>query len=98
MPYINKPKRRSNDIGNIYDAERRKIYNSTRWRKLREWKFICNPLCEECLKLNKIVKAEDIHHIKSFMSVDDVSERTRLAYDFDNLQSLCKQCHQKKHN
>lgn len=99
MPTIYKPpKKHNNNLGNSYDAERRKIYNSERWRRLRAWKFICNPLCEECLKSNRIVKAVDIHHIISFMSTDNQEERLRLAYDFDNLQSLCKQCHQKKHN
>ena len=98
MPTINRPKKRTNRIGNTYDHERRKIYSSTRWKKLRAWKFTCNPLCEDCEEQGKITPAEDIHHIKSFMSTDDPDERIRLAYDFDNLQSLCKKCHQKKHN
>lgn len=99
MPNIYKPqkkkKRRSNDF---YDIERRKIYNSIRWRKLREWKFVCDPLCEICKKEGKIIPAEDIHHIISFMSTDDPVCRERLAYDYDNLMSLCKRCHQKIHN
>lgn len=98
MPTINKPKRSSDRIGNSYDAERRKIYSSERWRKLRGWKFTVDPLCEECLKVGFVIQAEDIHHIKSFMSTDDLCERIRLAYDIENLQSLCKKCHQKKHN
>ncbi|WP_370567588.1 HNH endonuclease [Dysgonomonas sp. Marseille-P4677] len=36
--------------------------------------------------------------MKSFMSTDDPEERMRLAFDYENLQSLCKKCHQKKHN
>lgn len=98
MPTIYKPKRRQNKEGNFYDAERRKIYSSERWRKLRAWKFTCNPLCEDCEELGLTVPAEDIHHKKSFMSVDDPNEKLMLAYDFDNLRSLCKKCHQKKHN
>ncbi|EEF91931.1 hypothetical protein BACCELL_00400 [Bacteroides cellulosilyticus DSM 14838] len=47
---------------------------------------------------NKTVPAEDIHHIISFMSTDDPQQRLFLAYDYDNLMSLCKQCHQKIHN
>ena len=60
--------------------------------------FACNPLCELCLQENKTVPAEDIHHIISFMSTDDPQQRLFLAYDYDNLMSLCKQCHQKIHN
>lgn len=98
MPTINKPKKHIAKVGNTYHSDRRKIYNSERWRKLRAWKFICNPLCEECETHGIITPAEDVHHKKSFMSVDDPNERLRLAYDVDNLQSLCKKCHQKKHN
>lgn len=99
MPTIYKPKKSQNKSENNYhDVERRKIYNTERWRRLRAWKFACNPLCEICLKDDKIVPAEDIHHIVSFMSTDDMAKRNFLAYDYDNLMSLCKQCHQKIHN
>lgn len=98
MPTIYKPQKPQKKNDNFYDAERRKIYNSERWRRLRAWKFASNPLCEMCLKDNKVVPAEDIHHIVSFMSTDDTTQRYSLAYDFDNLMSLCKQCHQKVHN
>ncbi len=50
------------------------------------------------LKENKTVPAEDIHHIISFMSMDDPQQRLFLAYDYDNLMSICKQCHQAVHN
>ena len=51
------------------------------------------PLCEMCLKEDKVVSAKDIHHIVSFMSTDDPEQRISLAYDYENLMSLCKQCH-----
>lgn len=98
MPTISRPKRVQKKTGDFYDTERRKIYNSERWRRLRAWKFACNPLCEMCLKEDKTVPAEDIHHIISFMSTDDLQQRLYLAYDFDNLMSLCKQCHGSIHN
>lgn len=99
MPTIYKPSKKNQpNKGNQYDKERQKIYNSERWRKLRVWKFACNPLCEMCLKDDKTVPAEDIHHIISFMSTDNTVQRKLLAYDYDNLMSLCKQCHQKVHN
>ncbi|MDR1938330.1 MAG: HNH endonuclease [Tannerellaceae bacterium] len=98
MPTINKPNRKKNNKGNQYDKERRKIYNSERWRTVRRLKFATNPLCEICERNDLTVPAEDIHHITSFMSTDDPEARYHLAYDFDNLLSLCKVCHQKVHN
>ena len=45
MPTIYKPQRkRTQKNDNYYVAERRKIYNSERWRSLRAWKFAGNPL------------------------------------------------------
>lgn len=98
MPTIYKPKRKQMKNGNQYDTERRKIYDSERWRRLRAWKFANSPLCEKCLEKEIIAPAEDIHHITSFMSTDDPVQRSFLAYNYGNLMSLCKQCHQKEHN
>lgn len=98
MPTIYKPKRRYNRTGNSYDAERRKIYNSERWRRLRKIKFAADPLCEVCKKEGRITPAEDIHHIRSFMTGATPDQRYALAYDYDNLMSVCKKCHQRIHN
>lgn len=98
MPTIHKPSRRPRDKGNAYAAERRRIYNSERWRKLRKLKFANDPLCEMCKKEGRITPAEDIHHIKSFMTASTPEERYRLAYDYTNLMSVCKKCHQRIHN
>lgn len=98
MPTIYKPNKNMQKNNNQYDSERRKICNSERWRRLHVWKFASDPLCEMCLKEDKVVPAEDIHHIVSFMSTDDPEQRISLAYDYENLMSLCKQCHQKVHN
>lgn len=98
MPTIYKPKKQQSKTGNQYDSERRKIYDSARWKRLRAWKFTCSPLCEVCLQKDIVTPAEDIHHIVSFMSTDDPMKRKFLAYDYDNLQSLCKACHQGIHN
>lgn len=97
MPTINKPKKtRKNE--NTMRRERMEIYNTARWRELRLVKLSRNPLCEMCLKEGRITPTEDIHHIVSFMTVYDYQQRLRLAFDFNNLMSLCKQCHQKMHN
>ena len=90
-----KPTRRS-DTANR--QARMKIYQTMQWRKLRAAKLVETPLCEVCLQRGAVVEAVDVHHRVSFMTTEDAVERYRLAYDYDNLQSLCKQCHQKIHN
>lgn len=59
--------------------------------------MIANPLCEVCLQKGKITPATQIHHIDSFMKYEG-NERLEKAYDFDNLQSLCQECHNAEHN
>lgn len=98
MPTIYKPKKAKKKENNLYDEERRKIYKSTRWRKLRALKIAEQPLCEMCLKEGKTTIAEDVHHIESFMSTDDKVLRIALAYDYENLMSICKTHHQMIHN
>lgn len=56
-----------------------------------------NPLCELCEEHGVVTPVEEVHHKISFMRTQDVQERARLAYDIDNLQSLCRSCHQYQH-
>ena len=98
MPTIFKPKRTEQKRTDTYNAERRKIYQSQRWRVLRLAKLAETPLCEMCDKIGLVKPAVDVHHIVSFMSTDDKVKRKALAYDYDNLMSLCKECHQFVHN
>lgn len=97
MPTIYKPKKQQRN-DSLLDTERKKIYQTERWRRLRAVKVSMNPLCELCEKDGKVTPAEDVHHIRSFMRTDDPVQRNFLAYDFDNLMSLCKKCHQEIHN
>jgi 5-methylcytosine-specific restriction protein A len=64
-------------------------YNRT-WNKVRAVKLVGNPLCEECLKAGIVKQAEEVHHIKP------VAEFPELRLAIDNLQSLCRVCHNKK--
>jgi 5-methylcytosine-specific restriction enzyme A len=77
--------------------ERKKIYNNTRWRKLRIAKLQQCPLCEVCLAKGVITPAIDVHHIDSFMNYEGL-KRLEKAYNFANLLPVCKECHQKIHN
>ena len=96
MPYLKKPERAKQT--SIKREERNDIYASAKWRKLRLAYLQQHPLCELCLKANKVVPAIDVHHIISFMTTTDRLKRLYLAYDPNNLMSLCKECHQREHN
>lgn len=98
MPTINRPKRTRKNEGDAYDRERRRIYDSARWRRLSGLKLMQDPLCEYCKKRGVVRPAEDVHHIVSFMEGRGKAQREWLAYDYDNLVSLCKTCHQQVHN
>lgn len=74
-----------------------KVYNKARWKKLRESYFADHPLCENCLKQGKIVPATDVHHIRPFLTGHTFQEQMELAFDYNNLMSLCKECHIQKH-
>lgn len=71
--------------------ERKKIYNSKRWKEVRKKALIRdNFLCVECRKNDKLVKADEVDHIK------ELQDNMELAYELDNLQCLCYSCHRKK--
>ena len=75
---------------------RRKAYNNTEWRKLRDTYIKEHPLCEDCLNEGKVVPAEDVHHIRSPFQNGECNKA--LLLDYNNLMALCKQCHNKRHN
>ena len=66
------------------------FYNTTKWKELRLLKLQMNPLCEHCLRENKITPATEVDHIIP------IQQRPDLALDINNLQSLCKPCHSRK--
>lgn len=95
MPTIVKQKKTENT--SIKGAERQAIYNTKKWNKLRLVKLMQNPLCEKCLQKGIISPAVDVHHIDSFMNYEGEKWKEE-AFNFNNLESLCKECHQREHN
>lgn len=65
----------------------RKFYNSREWKQTRNHKIQINPLCEHCNEKDIITPAQEVDHIIP-LSVD-----FSLRTDYENLQSLCRQCH-----
>jgi len=68
-----------------------KIHQDPRWRKVSKWYRLQHPLCEDPYgthkRLGETQKADHVHHIIPLV-VDP-----ELAYNGDNLQSLCATCH-----
>lgn len=67
-----------------------RFYNSKEWRALSLKKLQDDNY--KCVKCGKY--ASEVDHIKPIQT----DEGWSLRYDYDNLQSLCFDCHNKKHN
>lgn len=69
------------------------VYNTPRWKQLRAFKLMMNPICEKCEALGITRQTTEIHHKVPF-DINDTPERIEeLAYDYNNLESLCDDCH-----
>lgn len=74
---------------NVRDKKSQKFYESTAWRRVRTIYIKRNPLCEICYANSKLTKAAIVDHKTE---IKDGGE----MLDFNNLQSLCLACHNKK--
>ena len=93
MPTINKPTVSQTRRNEGKRKERMAIYNSARWRRLREAKMISDPLCEMCLRKGITRPATDVHHIQSFMDAMDMETRRALVFYPFIFMCLCDECH-----
>ena len=98
MPKINKlekkprnTERKDTDMREL----RRKAYNNTAWRKMRDTYMKEHPICADCLAKGKVTPATSVHHIKSPFAGGEVNYA--LLLDYDNLMSLCHECHGIRH-
>lgn len=94
MPTINKGKKPASK--SVNRAERIKVYNTSRWKKLRLAKLMKDPLCEMCLQKGITTAATQAHHIDSFMNYEDLIRKDK-AFNYNNLMSLCTKCHSEIH-
>ena len=58
------------------------------WKRIRDRYMNAHPLCDRCQREGRLVKAEQVHHIKPLAEGGDHSE--------NNLMSLCSSCHAKR--
>lgn len=90
MPYLPK----TNKVNKLKIVENRP--NSYRrgydrsWQIVRKQHIANHPLCADCLKENKYVAMQDVHHIIK------LADRPELRDDATNLMSLCHSCHSKR--
>ena len=74
------------------EAQRREIYNTARWRRLRGQVLVRDGhLCQSCKREGRTGPAEIVHHS---LTVDSHPE---LTWDIDNLESVCRACHGAEH-
>lgn len=68
-----------------------KFYNSPAWKKIRKvYKTYKLGVCERCGGIGYYV-----HH-KKYITVNNV-HNTDITLNFNNLELLCKDCHNKEH-
>ena len=60
------------------------------WQKARKQFLNAHPLCEECMKNGRYVKATDVDHIIAHRGDE------KLFRNRDNWRALCHSCHSKK--
>lgn len=71
------------------NKETQRFYQSKEWKELRKLKLISQPMCEECLRSGKYVRARMVDHIVPI-------RQGGALLDIANLQSLCWSCHSRK--
>jgi 5-methylcytosine-specific restriction endonuclease McrA len=70
----------------------KQFYNSKRWRKTQEiYKQMRYGICERCGKPNGIIVHHKIHLNETNITDDNIT------LNFDNLELLCIDCHNKEH-
>lgn len=72
------------------DRPYKKLYKTNHWQQLRQQVLMKQPLCVKCLKVKRITPATVVDHIKPHKGDET------LFYDINNLQPLCKSCHDRK--
>lgn len=64
---------------------------------MRQVKLRAFPLCEVCMIEGRIKGGEHVHHLRSFMGIQDKARRDAVAYDPENLMTVCEVCHGRLH-
>ena len=98
-------KRNWRGVSDKVAKDKQEVYNSREWKELTILKKRANPLCEQCIKDGEAIgipggyvkSVECVHHIIPIETARTKEEMRRLAFDWNNLMSLCKPCHARIH-
>ena len=80
-------------------AERRAVYGSRRWQRLRalvlyEAGYLCEcPDCYQDGKRTRTIGAELVHHVRPWQEGKTAAAREKLAFDRANLLAVSRRCH-----
>lgn len=67
-------------------TEYRRLYNTARWRRIREYQLAISPLCAWCLEREEVTEATEVHH--------SIPHRGDLDLFWSGpFISTCKPCH-----
>ncbi len=89
--FIKRKIRQTNKIYNKSRPKRDRLYYSSQWKQISMLYRKQHPLCEECERNGIITPADLVDHI---IAVNDGGN----MWEWENLQSLCMNCHNKKHS
>ena len=74
-----------------------KFYKGKYWRTRREYILRRdNYLCQECKRNNKLTEGNVVDHIKPRHSFSNREKVDGLPENEDNLETLCRSCHNSK--
>ena len=84
-----KKRRHSEYNAHKRDELSKSFYGGRQWRRVSKMQLQREPFCADCMPVGFYILAEVADHI---IPIRNGGAR----YDFDNLQSLCKACHNRK--
>lgn len=97
MAWIEK-KRKAPRPADSSRKRRMDVYNRRQWGRLRLWKLRGEPLCEVCRMEGRVKAGDDVHHLRTFTHARDEAQRDQIAFDPENLLTVCDSCHNRLHH
>lgn len=97
VPTINLGKRKRDTVPTQRKGKYQEVYQDRRWKFIVAARKRTNPLCQRCEKKGRVKEMEEVHHTIPFDWGGTTEEIEALAFDFDNTESVCNECHDEAH-